>query len=658
MKTQNEYLASLEEELRYLKQKEINEIVKHYREIINTEIDYGTSEEKVIKNLPNPKDIAKEIYDARGISYLEIQKRKYRKKEITQAIISSIIIFLMAVLFIGLTVLISIYSVNIFKFGIAGLNSFTSLLDSVLTFSFACIFILVILTLYILLIDVFYLIISHFLVNILKANKKTYKTYYKFEHFTISGFISEKSKVKKLLPIILIGLITCLLLISMGSYFSKGYIYRSLNDSPLLSSVKEYDKNMKNINIKGDDINIVIEVSSTLDNIKIEYSYEFEDNFNFVEEEKTLTISKEKKNSFSLFDLLDEPTPVLNIKLPSIEYLKNINFSLDNAYVYLKDIRSNALSLDIDIYKVDLYLENVELSNLILESYDANVRIGNTDDSIDYTKINSLDFKLTKGNIYMQGVNVIDIINIENTSAEIIISNCIVENLKLDTLAGQVVLNNLRGNTIEVSTSATLNTLTYLEFDTILVTGSRSTKIDLSQIMIKTNLEITSYSKAIIDIKYLKATNTNINNSSGNISITNVNKELTISEDDEQDLKEKKTQYNDFDLKSYSSTYNNINIESSSETYIHNSIINELNLVQNGSIFQIEETTLEKVVVDALNTKNLYFSEITCEDVYFALNNSPLTYTNYDVTTLNPIKIKYKGVSKVDANVEYNVVED
>ena len=63
MKTQNEFLECLEEELRFLKAQEIQEILKHYRERIAIEIDYGAPEEKVIKNLPDPKDIAKEIYE-------------------------------------------------------------------------------------------------------------------------------------------------------------------------------------------------------------------------------------------------------------------------------------------------------------------------------------------------------------------------------------------------------------------------------------------------------------------------------------------------------------------------------------------------------------------------------------------------------------------
>ena len=131
MKTQNEFLECLEEELRFLKAQEIQEILKHYRERIATEIDYGAPEEKVIKNLPDPKDIAKEIYDARGISFLEIQKRKYRRAEIIKAIISSFVVALMLVLFVSVSIYIGYVLLGVNKI-LLSLPALTSRLDCAL----------------------------------------------------------------------------------------------------------------------------------------------------------------------------------------------------------------------------------------------------------------------------------------------------------------------------------------------------------------------------------------------------------------------------------------------------------------------------------------------------------------------------------------------
>ena len=206
MNTQKEFLEALEEELRFLKGQEINEILKHYRDKINTEIDYGTLEEKVIKNLPDPKDIAHDIYKTRGISYLEIQKKKYRRKEIAKAVFSGIIIALMVMLFVASTIYVGSASIKIAS--LTGyIFSFKSILDILITLLIIVFLELTIVVLYIFLIDLFYVIISSFLTSILKAIKKTYKPHYKFQDFTINGFFKNKLKGKNILLILLLSFI-------------------------------------------------------------------------------------------------------------------------------------------------------------------------------------------------------------------------------------------------------------------------------------------------------------------------------------------------------------------------------------------------------------------------------------------------------------------
>lgn len=650
MKTQNEYLETLEEELRYLKQQEINEIVKHYRDKINLEIDYGNSEEKIIKNLPNPKSIAKEIYDSRGISYLEIQKRKYRRKEILQAILSGIIISLMVVLFLGITTFIGLSCFNVISLGINSF-SFKSIIDILLVISFVILYILTTLVLYLLIIDLFYLIITHFLTNILKANKKTYRPYYKFAHFTISGFLSEKSKVKKLLPIILICLFVMLLFTLIGSYFLKGYVYRSINDQPSFSEVNEYESNLKEIHIKGKKAGIILEVDETINNVFVEYKYEFTNTFEIINEERVLTIVKDNIESFDVFGLLDEPTPQIIIKLPSEEYLKKLNITLDDGYVYLKNINSVALELNFDIYDTSLYLENISLRSLNLTSYNADVRIMNTDESIKYSKITNMNVKLTKGNIYMQGVQILDNIEIDNGSAEIIFNDCILENLKLESLAGSVILNKIQGESFELSTSSANNVLDNITYDSLKITGSKSTKIEMNRIMVSNSFELNSLSKAIITIKYLKSKDTTINNTSGKISLQYVNVQVDINEEnDTENVKKEKETYNNFKL-----INNIINVISTGETYINDSELDNLKVKQEGMVFQVSKTNIKKAEIDALDVKNLTFVEVFGDDIYFVLNNSPLTYFNYDKESDFTIRIRYKGVSKVETDVKYNV---
>ena len=66
---QREFLTQLAEELKYLKPKDQNEVIKFYQQKINTAIDYGEKEEKVIASFPSPKAIAEDIYKTKGVAY-------------------------------------------------------------------------------------------------------------------------------------------------------------------------------------------------------------------------------------------------------------------------------------------------------------------------------------------------------------------------------------------------------------------------------------------------------------------------------------------------------------------------------------------------------------------------------------------------------------
>ena len=88
MKTAIEYLQALEEELKYLPQKEVRNVLKVYQEKINNALDYGESIEKVLKDLPSPKDIAKGIYDSKKVNYLDRRQREYRRKELVNSLTS------------------------------------------------------------------------------------------------------------------------------------------------------------------------------------------------------------------------------------------------------------------------------------------------------------------------------------------------------------------------------------------------------------------------------------------------------------------------------------------------------------------------------------------------------------------------------------------
>ena len=102
MKTAIEYLQALEEELKYLPQKEVRNVLKVYQEKINNALDYGDPIEKILKDLPAPKDIAKGIYDSKKVNYLDRRQREYRRKELVNSLTSLLLAVIVTLVFVGI----------------------------------------------------------------------------------------------------------------------------------------------------------------------------------------------------------------------------------------------------------------------------------------------------------------------------------------------------------------------------------------------------------------------------------------------------------------------------------------------------------------------------------------------------------------------------
>ena len=576
----------------------------------------------------------------------------------------------MTLLFIGITIFVGFSCANITSLAVKAF-SFKSILDILITILLVIVYLLTIWVIYIFIIDLFYIIISYFLSNILRAIKKTYKPYYKFTHFTISGFIGEKTKVKKLLPIILGSLAGFLVLVATVSYFTKGYTYRSLNDQPAFIETKEYEENLKEIHIEGAEVNVLIEVDENLDKTAIFYKYEFSNSFEITNSEKVLKIKKASNKSFDLLGLFNEPTPQIIIILPNDDYLKKLNIKLDNGYIRLKDISNTSLDLNLDIYKTEFYLLNVDLGNINLESYNANIKIKNTDQEIDYTKefeysdITSLNVTLRRGNIYMQGVKIWNEMSIDNGDAEIKLLDSKITNLKIQNLAGNMLLDTIEGNSLDLDTSSKANILDTIKFINAKLKGKRSTKIETSRMMISETLEIFGETSAIINFKHLKSNEIKINNQSSIINLLYVNLPNEIEDSDNGYAKYKKELYN-----SYSVLKTNMFVESSGETYISDVVLDELNVKQEGMAFQVSNANIKNMTVVANNVKNLSFEKVigifkvenaTDEKVYyklnahFTLNSSPLYYYNNEDKSEVSIKIKYTGMSKIDTDLKYDL---
>ena len=114
-----EFLLELETELQYLKPKDASEVLKYYRDRINIALDYGETIEHILAKLPTPQKIAAETYKSKGTDFLNIRKKQLRKKQIVNAIFSSILLFIMVVAFFAISFFLITSIVRLFNLVIA-----------------------------------------------------------------------------------------------------------------------------------------------------------------------------------------------------------------------------------------------------------------------------------------------------------------------------------------------------------------------------------------------------------------------------------------------------------------------------------------------------------------------------------------------------------
>lgn len=649
MKSQNEYLQELEEELRYLKPKEINEIVKHYRDKISVEIDYGVSEEKVIEQLPNPSDVAKNIYDSRGISYLEIQKRRYRRKQIVNAIISSIILVVLAVLFTSLLSYLAITTVNMNTL-IGRAIAFEKMLDTILTVLFVILYDILLILALIYIIDLLYILCSYFLINVLKTFKKTYKTYYKFQDFTINGFLSKKTKIEKF-PLKAIGIVGILLVIVLiSSVSTKGYVYRALMDKPEFSEILEYDLNTKEININANDANVYFVIDESTNKVSVNYQYEFKNTVDLNYQEKVLTINKNSVTSFDIFKLLDEPTPIIYITLPSLEYLKKINIKIEQSgIVSFKDINTLSLETSIDLYSGRIYLENVNAATFKIDTFKADIKIANTTEEEDMFWINNLDINVDMGSVSIEGYrfNKLDLVN---SRASLVLSKLEIREFILNNGAGSIVMNEISGRILDYTSKTSVNRIYDLVYDEATIKLFATCSLDVTRMYVKNDLKVNLSNQSSFLARYLKTNNLAITSSSSTIIIYDFNHNVEITEEDQ--LKALKETFN-----SYQVTKPKVSIENTlGDTLIDSSNIDTLELNQKGKQIELSNINLNKLTLTADNVKIVEASEVYGNDVFFILYSSKLKYYNDNDT--NQYRIKYTGTSGIETNRHnYEVIQ-
>lgn len=673
MKNQNEFLEALEEELRFLKAKEIHEILKHYRDKISTEIDYGTPEEKVISNLPLPKDIANEIYKSKGISYLEIQKKKYRQKEILKAILSGAIIVLMLVLSISCLSFFVISSIEFNKL-LGELPSFTTYLDKILIPLLVILLDITLISIILFVIDLFYIIISSFLVNILRAFKKTYRVHYKFQDFSITGSLKKLAKKKNVVAIVLAGSATLSLIVFGASLFSKGYIYRSINNDPNNEIIEEYDNNLKEINIQGNDAKVIFQIDEKLTKIKVEYKYEFSNLFTKDYKDQSLTITNIGSKKFGLFGLLDEPSPSITITLPNTSYLENININLYDGELHLNKLDNTKLDVKADIKNnCNIYVYCCKLNKLETSGYKTVIKVANLDEknelilpNEDIIDINSVDIKSSTGEIYIGGINTTSL-TINNTNAKTRIMNCYLDSFVFKTIGGDTYIDEIVSDDITYSSQSSINGLEVIQCNTIILSAEKAGVIDVTRLMCTGKVELSAYTGGTITISRVKAKEIQLTPSpddegnekevpiiTGTVILNYVNTPEEIKDHDTAKVASLKNMFNSFVIES-----SLIFGKSAGEVHINRSNIDTLNLYHTSSALKVAYTNINGNAKFHLDTdKSVIFNDVFGTDIHFLLKHTKLQYFVDKEDTENIGKIakfyyKFDGVNHgIDTNVE------
>lgn len=137
--TQTEYLLLLEEELKLLPQKDRKEVLAYYRDKINTALDYGEKEEKIIERLPSPQQVARDVYTSKGTLYFIKREKLKRRKDLVGACLSSLI--LVFLVFVALSITAFVFFLIGNKLHMMGNFLKAGLVETVLTESFLLVYI-------------------------------------------------------------------------------------------------------------------------------------------------------------------------------------------------------------------------------------------------------------------------------------------------------------------------------------------------------------------------------------------------------------------------------------------------------------------------------------------------------------------------------------
>lgn len=623
-----EFLEALVEELRYLPAKQVNEVLKHYRDKIDVEIDYGTPEEKVIESMKSPEEIAANIYKMHGVNYLEKRKKNVKFKNVCISVLCGILILACLMVFVvG----------SIFIFRIVGnmasliIHSFTfnSVMDIILTDIAMLGYIIVMIIAYIYVFDLFIILINELFTKILNAYEKTRGKTYPFMEFTFTNYFNTITKKPKFLLKVLGGCAVIFLIFGISSYATKGYFYRSINDVTNKREIIEINESFDQIKLNANEINVIIKVDKTITKPMLECDYEF-DKVDYTTNDNKIIITTKNKKIFDILNVIKSPTTQVTIKVPSNYDITELNLNIDYGKIVVEDLTISNLKVDMVNGTVAAIRNKVEEMNLNLYS-------GNVVTSLN--KIDTMKIKQQSGAL-SSTEDEITKLDHATSSTNIKIVKTTIDDYKLVNTSGTIYFEKVKGTKLNFLSNTSVNELYDLNYNDAKcqIQNTGNLKITRSKFG---ELEVVSQGNSYQTLEYIKATTIKISGVGGLMVCEKINENYTKEEIDKLN-----------DYSNYGQEYNEIAVEET--TIVVTS--QKANFTFNDSKvknFELNMDSAATAITDITTSySKLVFKDVGAEITDLMAPTVDIKITSKNLASPSVIKYIYNKNVKVEVNVD------
>ena len=599
MKTTIEYLQALEDELKYLPKKEVRRVVQIYQDKINNAIDCGEKIEKVLKDLPNPSDVAKGIYDSKKVNYLDRKKREYQRKELLGGLSSLVISVLVVLIFVGIIGYLGIMTFRMFEI----VPKFSSQ-DKIIMSGFVIMYFMAMLIILIYLVDLALLITNFLLGKFFYLFPSIKEKFEKVEEFTISGALEKVTKKKYFLGKVLLVFGILALLFGVTSLVGKGYLYRSFMDIPS-------EKNEEVFDVSSEIEEIILETSKAQvlikkgDSFQIIKTSEFDRNFQLNQTGSKLEIEFDEKTNYDFLGILSEPTILITITIPEDKVL-DIDLKINNGKIGLTEV-----SLGVS----DIYLTSGEIAIKDIDSTDFTLYTDSGTINSNSSKYEKTNIEIVRGK-YASSEDYYKDIYLQNGSGEIAIKENEYDSFELKNISGTSIIQNCSIDQFDYHSVASILNMTEIVSTTFNLTStnaSQFTMVDMKADIFNFDLN-TGYitmSKVVGDINIIQ-------------SLSNI----TLSE-----------------------LVGDVNGKiANSKLAVYNSIFNKLDVELSKCNLDLDNVVIKEIDVLAENTQ-LLLIDVYGNNMRYEITNSNMQYYNNDSKKLiNKIVLK-------NVNSQYDIDE-